>query len=196
MLSIVACPSNRAACHLAVKTCQTIWESLSRGPYVKSRTAKAGSLHGTSLCSSHRMEYALKRSGRFLLKGNADEAKPAWDAFGSDHDSDFNRDTSPELKRAVAYFTTTPPRKQIVIDGTLSWSEFKTYDGSGALLKWLLTMVRRVRNNLFHGAKFPSGPMPDPSRDQELLWNAMVILQAALSLDRDLERIFSEEIDV
>ena len=54
-----------------------------------------------------RMEYALKRSVRFLKVGTAD-AQPNWDKFGSDYNAAFNPDTSPELRRAVDYFLAHP----------------------------------------------------------------------------------------
>lgn len=142
-----------------------------------------------------RMEYALKRSGRFLLKARNNEAKPAWDDFGSSHDAAFKATVSPEVTEAVDYFRTNPPRKQIVNGDTLSWAESEKYNERDPLLTWLLVMIRRVRNNLFHGGKFPLIPIAEPSRDQELILHAIAILHAALSLDNDVQRIFLEDID-
>jgi len=142
-----------------------------------------------------RMEYALKRTCRFLLNGRGNEAKPNWDLFGSCHDVAFNANISPEVKEAITYFMNNPPRKQIVDDGVLSWSEPEEYRGNQPLLKWLLVMVRRVRNNLFHGGKYPSAFIADPSRDQALIRHAMTILQAALSLDEEVKRIFLADIE-
>lgn len=139
-----------------------------------------------------RLEYALKRSGRFLCKSSGNEAKAAWDDFGRHYNFAFDPDASPELKRAVSYFATNPPLKQIVNHGTLSWSEPQEYDHFEPLLKWLLVMVRRVRNNLFHGGKFPLMEMAEPSRDRQLLSHSIAILEAVLSLDNEVEQIFSE----
>ncbi len=140
-----------------------------------------------------RMEYALKRSGRYLKPGSAD-AQPNWDKFGSEHDGDFKPDDLPELKRAVEYFRQNPPRKQIVVGGGLNWSAPQSYAANEPLLKWLLLMIRCVRNNLFHGGKFPMIPISDPSRDRDLLVNAIIILRAALALDVNVQQQFERDI--
>ena len=51
-------------------------------------------------------------------------------------------------------------------------------------LTWLLLMVRTVRNNLFHGGKFPLIPVSEPSRDSTLLHHSITILAACLPLER------------
>jgi hypothetical protein len=141
-----------------------------------------------------RMEYALKRSGRYLKAGTTD-AQPNWDKFGSDYSSDFHPETSRELKRAVDYFLRYPPRKQLVAaDGSLIWSEPQSRNPTEPLLKWLFLMIRCVRNNLFHGGKFPSIPISDPSRDRDLLLSSMVILNAALDLDSTVRKAFEQGI--
>jgi hypothetical protein len=138
-----------------------------------------------------RIEYALKRSDRFLNTSEGD-AQPNWDKFGSHYDRVFQLRSEPELQMAVDYFIAHPPRKQVIANGRLAWSEPLEFNEKGPLLTWLLLSVRRVRNNLFHGGKFPMIPVADPSRDQDLLRNAMIILTAALSLDGTVERFFDE----
>jgi len=55
-----------------------------------------------------------------------------------------------------------------------------------ANLKWLLEMTYRIRNNLFHGAKWPL----DPARDPPLLMAGMAVLRKCLVLDKDLKRAY------
>ncbi|HLH07822.1 MAG TPA: hypothetical protein VKW78_11340 [Terriglobales bacterium] len=61
------------------------------------------------------------------------------------------------------------------------------------IASWFL-MIRCVRNNLFHGGKFPSIPISDPSRDRDLLLSSMVILNAALDLDSTVRKAFEQGI--
>jgi len=142
-----------------------------------------------------RFEYALKRDIRYLKTGSGD-AEPNWDKFASDHNRDFLPSSSSDLNAAVDYFLAEPPRKQIRENSTMNWSPPQHHDGKEPLLIWLLRMVRCVRNNLFHGGKFPLIRIADPSRDRELLLKAMTILNASLLLDREVESHFAEGLDV
>jgi hypothetical protein len=135
-----------------------------------------------------RFEYALKRHPEYL-KRETETAEPNWDRFSSDHDALFQRNQTPALQSAVDYFKIFPPRKQIQIDRKLTWSEPKTYK-QGPILVWLLLVVRVVRNNLFHGGKFPMLPVSDPSRDLDLISHAIVILDACLMLDPSVQENF------
>ncbi|MEK7752876.1 MAG: hypothetical protein AAB654_13225 [Acidobacteriota bacterium] len=141
-----------------------------------------------------RMEYALKRSGKYLNKGT-EEAQPNWDRFASDHAKRFNPEASVELQAAVKYFQDQPPRKQLRVSDQMGWSDPQQYDGHEPLLIWLLRMIRCVRNNLFHGGKFPLIPISDPSRDREVLLNSLVVLNASLALDSEVKRQFFDGID-
>jgi hypothetical protein len=131
-----------------------------------------------------RFEYALKRSG-FVTQ----DADPAWDAFAKAHRDHFTSEETPELRTACDYFETHPPRRQIFDGGALSWSPpvSRTHEPQ---LTWLLCMIRRVRNNLFHGGKYPIAHDPDPSRDPTLLNHALVILYASLALDESVSSHF------
>ncbi len=137
-----------------------------------------------------RFEYALKRCDEYLTVS----AQPNWDKFASDHANQFDNLESIALKAAVTYIKENPPRKQLQQAGKLSWSEPQVYDTREPLLLWLLRMVRCIRNNLFHGGKFPLIPISDPSRDRELLLNSMYILESCLSLNRKVECQFYKRI--
>jgi hypothetical protein len=140
-----------------------------------------------------RMEYALKRTRRYLK--NTPNAEPNWDRFGSDHDRRFSGLLSSPLVQAVRYFEANPPRKQIQVGGSMAWSEPRWRNATEGLLPWLLLGIRAVRNNLFHGGKFPLIPMPDPSRDRDLLVHALTVLNAALELDDEVRSTFFDGLD-
>ena len=80
-------------------------------------------------------------------------------------------------------------------DGGLAWSEPQMYNRNEPLPKWLLVMARCVRNNLFHGGKFPLIRISDPSRDRDLLLSAIIILRRTLAMDAAVEAIFSDLAD-
>ncbi|MGH8771200.1 MAG: hypothetical protein ACRD8U_24160 [Pyrinomonadaceae bacterium] len=141
-----------------------------------------------------RFEYALKRHSQYLMPGTGD-AQPNWDRFASDHATKFDPTSTPALGIAIKYFKTSPPRKQLRNNGEMSWSEPIQHDGREPLLVWLLRVVRIVRNNLFHGGKFLMLPVSDPSRDRNLITNAVVILDACLKLDPSVNSKFNEGID-
>lgn len=119
-----------------------------------------------------RFEYALRRCSKYLTP----EAQPNWDRFSSSNNAEFLKQSSPELLAAIDYFKKFPPQKQVQVDGQLTWSASSSYDERNPLLVWLLTAVRRVRNNLFHGGKFHGFPIAEPSRDRDLVGNAIVSL--------------------
>lgn len=135
-----------------------------------------------------RFEYALKRAG--FTAGSSGNAKPGWDSFASKYPSAFNPAQTPELKVAFDYFSAHPPRKQVLDSGSLSWSapQDRTRE---PILTWLLRVVRIVRNNLFHGGKFPIASIPDPARDPILLRHALTILGACVPIDAGVARHFA-----
>ena len=98
------------------------------------------------------------------------------------------------MTAAVEYFKSRPPGKQTQQEGELGWTPQSPYHGE-KLLPWLLVAVRRVRNNLFHGGKFPGLRISDPSRGRELISNAIVILDACLILDPSVRRKFLEGLE-
>jgi hypothetical protein len=139
-----------------------------------------------------RMEFALKKSGKYLRKHQ--DAQPDWDKFGSDYDKRFRETLLPQT-RIVHYFECGPPRKQIQAQGLMQWSEPQNKGEGEKQLTWLLRSIRTVRNNLFHGGKFPLMPIREPSRDRDLLIHSLAVLNAVLELDHDVRSKFFEHID-
>jgi len=137
-----------------------------------------------------RAEYSLKRAGYVI--GGENKVDADWNKFASDMQHEFNPEAFEELSFAVKYLLDNPPKKQILTDGTLDWTDSGC--GSNNDLPCLLVLVRRVRNNLFHGGKFPLRPIPEVSRNEILLHCSLVILVAALQLNPDVMRFFSEDI--
>ena len=96
------------------------------------------------------------------------------------------------LQAACDYFISQPPRKQILDSGVLGWSK-PQFHKREPFFTWLLLMVRSVRNNLFHGGKFPMAPIEDPSRNTDLLQHSITIIYACLQLDTTVAHYFSSD---
>jgi len=138
-----------------------------------------------------RFEYALKRTPGYASESTND-VRPDWDKFANDHDARFDRGRTDELETAVDYLLNNPPEKQVLSDGVLGW---KPVPGENVpLLRQLLCVVRRVRNNLFHGGKFPPpfGPVAEPGRNSALLQSCVIVLEESLSLSRRVKANFHE----
>jgi len=136
-----------------------------------------------------RFEYALKRA-RYLEK--KPYASPDWQRFADDL-----RGIPAKNQKAIldcaAYLQTEPPKKQVVADGALRWEERKPSDSQ---IQSVIESVKTVRNNLFHGGKFPEGPIAEPARNQRLLNECLAVLQAVLDQPvqpaQKLARFFNE----
>lgn len=132
-----------------------------------------------------RFEYALKIVG-FCNKNG--DAQPDWDAFAKSINDDFVKDSNKELAKSVDYILSQPPNKQIVQDGELKWS--KALPKNKPELELLLILVRRVRNNLFHGGKYSDGYFEEPARSKELIEACISILNHCLSLSHKVSKAF------
>jgi hypothetical protein len=77
------------------------------------------------------------------------------------------------------YLERHPPMKQILKDGTLDWARLNQ---EPTRIERLLFDLRTVRNNLFHGGKFPRTYIEDPSRDEQLIRSCLAILNTLLAV--------------
>lgn len=125
-----------------------------------------------------RFEFALKTSG-FAI-GDEREARPDWDRFG--RSLDFAQALQdPAVAAGVEYLTLHPPSRQVLAAGGLAWDAsvpFATLER----MDQVLTLVRRIRNNLFHGGKFNDVMHSVPGRNKLLLEHSIAILKRCLEL--------------
>ena len=130
-------------------------------------------------------EFELKRLG-FIRRGTED-AQADWDAFASAIERRFRVGHPRTLARAWRALTAFPPRKQVVRDGRLGWKSTSRPSGTSDAA-WGLLLVRRIRNNLFHGSKFLLGGSEQFSRDREFVSAAHTVLEVAMQLARPHRR--------
>jgi hypothetical protein len=76
----------------------------------------------------------------------------------------------------VDVLVNNPPGRQTIIDNRLQF--VAEQQAAEVTAEWLLEMVYRVRNNLFHGGKWP----PQPERDGALLRASLAALAFFLDL--------------
>lgn len=137
-----------------------------------------------------RFEYSLKRSG-FLRLG--ERAEPNWDAYVNTLRGRFVSIEDATFCDAVAFLRREPPKTQAVSGAELSWTE--TTRGDGELDEgYVLRLVRTVRNNLFHGGKYPHpvGPIGEVARNRRLLEAAITVLGHCLELSTVVRGVFEE----
>lgn len=137
-----------------------------------------------------RFEYALKRTC-FLKSGAKSKAQPNWDTFADSLCGKFESVQNKAFQEAMVFLCQKPPRQQVVSGCDLEWCETEQGDGE-SLEKYVLRLVRTVRNNLFHGGKYPSGPMYDMARDGKLLKESIVVLRQCLELSDSVRKAFEE----
>lgn len=136
-----------------------------------------------------RFERALLRQGYYSCAQRGD-LKADWKRFADVHNDPFSNLKAPKLAQAVQYYQQQPPKKQVVQNGQLEWSPSPP-NSTATELDRLLILVRRVRNNLFHGEKL--GNLvggSDFGRDEQLLQHGLTILYACLTLDSDICNYF------
>lgn len=132
-------------------------------------------------------EKALKEFGFRHVHTNED-IQPDWASFATKINEKFTSTRkSPdhqELETAVEYLLKKPPKKQVFRGGLIQFVECGRSDESDTV--WLSVLIRRVRNNLFHGAKFSY----DRPRDSLLLQYSLTILEAWANSYPDIQKFF------
>ncbi len=134
-----------------------------------------------------RCEYALKCSSFAKSKRGSVEAN--WDDFAKSIDRHFCRIVSVEFQAAVNLLLTEPPRKQVLLDGRLSWKDSPP-DKRLPIAQQALLMVRRIRNNLFHGAKIWVPEYGNRNRDIQLLRASLIVLKQSFSIIGEVQAAY------
>ena len=145
-----------------------------------------------------RFEFALKAAGYHKKirarrnSGMPDGVGPDWESFAAAIESQFPFAGDLEVETAIDYFKTHPPMQQILNGSRIVWAS-EQESGKRDSADWALAMVKRVRNNLFHGGKYPFAFVEEPSRNGELLNHSLVILQHCLSLSDRVADSFRQQ---
>lgn len=130
-----------------------------------------------------KLEHALKRN-KFLQ--DTKEAKASWHLLADKLDESFFQSMKKAPSTQIIF--RHPPKKQINQNGQLSWENKAAPQNTKELLEALL----RVRNNLFHGGKYPSEPIEEPSRNDELLCACLFVMNGIIQNEPNILMTFIE----
>ncbi|MGD9941681.1 MAG: hypothetical protein AB7L76_24975 [Burkholderiaceae bacterium] len=136
-----------------------------------------------------RAEYALKAAG--FARGGTKSVEADWDGFAKAIGWHFARVKDGPFQEAATFLLTEPPRKQVLQSGRLTWRDSPP-DATQTKAHHVLMMVRRVRNNMFHGAKVWSAEYGNRVRDERLIQAALVILNGVIPLNRDVQIAYDD----
>ncbi len=137
------------------------------------------------LATFSRWEYVLKSTG-YAKRGSHGQAEADWNRY-ADMVADSVADiTAPDYVAARDYILRSPPLQWKFEDG---WQPNPRRPNETEM-RYLLRVVRDVRNNLFHGGKFHGGPMKELARDRQLIDAATTILETCCDLRPEMRRAF------
>ena len=134
-----------------------------------------------------RFEYALKKAGYVI--GNEKKADVNWDCFAKENSDRFTQIEDNNLITATNYYNTVPPKKLVYIENNLVW-DIGNIDKILPELNKLLVLVRRVRNNCFHGDKFDMLSNESAERNVLLIQHGLEIIYHTISCNEVVERFF------
>jgi hypothetical protein len=138
-----------------------------------------------------RFEHALSTT-TYLTEGKIG-VFPDWNKFGREMNDVFQAHLSREVRKAIRYYEEAPPKKQVVDFDSLIWKD--VVPQTDYQLEKLLLLVRRVRNNLFHGEKLGTLLEGNSQRDTHLLMHGLIILYACLQINSHIRKKFFSEVE-
>ena len=120
-----------------------------------------------------RYESRLKEQQYFKVVHGSD-IELEWDRFARDVIGKNFLDLLGSSRFAAEYILEHPPKRQSVgHHGRIEWTDVPATDKS---VQALFGHLRRMRNNLFHGAKF-GDDWVDPERSEKLLSSGLAVLE-------------------
>lgn len=129
-------------------------------------------------------ECALKRAGYLKKKAYAEAD---WEAFGVRLSGRFSGIQDQTFAAALELLDSATPRRQVVRGGMLGWEEL-TRGPKDTREAWTIRLMKTVRNNLFHGGKYPDGPIDEVERDDMLLRAALAVLKVCSELENEVHQ--------
>jgi len=130
------------------------------------------------------MESVLKRKG-FVKMDRFHNALPDWTKFEDEIESDLSGVDELQFLRAVTYLVQHPPKRQ-KFDGTVVKWEAQMKNPLHSDNRFALMMARSVRNNLFHGGKYPQMEIEAVERNRVLIESAYLVLCRCVELRKTM----------
>jgi len=136
-----------------------------------------------------RYEYCLKVTG--LRKGTNTRVEADWSKYAEEIQSVIENPNK-KLDCSITYLINNPPKKQVLKNDLLCWSNVMPNHRNKSDL--VFSLICRVRNNLFHGGKF-NGEWLHPQRSKELIEHALIILRICRQNHPAIRKAYNGQID-
>tara|TARA_R110000868_G_scaffold410543_1_gene699027 strand:+ start:2507 stop:2941 length:435 start_codon:yes stop_codon:yes gene_type:complete len=117
-------------------------------------------------------ESNLKEKGFFQANGK--KINVDWDRFANEVIGNSFLEDLGDKAQYAEFILSEPPKRQVANeDNQIIWQDVANNDKS---VQSLFGHITRVRNNLYHGAKF-NGTWFDPQRSKDLIEASVIILR-------------------
>ena len=122
------------------------------------------------MCSTGKTN--LKEKGFFQANGK--KINVDWDRFANEVIGNSFLEDLGDKAQYAEFILSEPPKRQVANeDNQIIWQDVANNDKS---VQSLFGHITRVRNNLYHGAKF-NGTWFDPQRSKDLIEASVIILR-------------------
>tara|TARA_B100000700_G_scaffold36466_1_gene35772 strand:+ start:383 stop:835 length:453 start_codon:yes stop_codon:yes gene_type:complete len=117
-------------------------------------------------------EFSLKSNGFFIYRSG--KIIVDWDRFVNEQIGSNFLEQMEDARQSAEFILEHPPKKQVVNGaGRIVWGDVPNNERS---VQILFAHIGRIRNNMFHGAKF-NGTWFSPERNFQLISNGIVVLE-------------------
>lgn len=138
-----------------------------------------------------RAEFSLKANG--FVSGDETRVSANWDQFTNQIKDQMDLERTEELKKAADFILLNPPWKQVLRNGQVMWDANSPNNNISDIEK-LIPLIRRIRNNLFHGGKHNNEVFDDTERTTSLLMSALVVIEEAISQIPDVRHSYEQAV--
>ena len=143
-----------------------------------------------------RVELALKSAGFFQHHPCPDptdppDASPDWDKFAISLRTVFCKDVNPNLYAACEDILLNPPWREVICNDSSMWRADPPPQELTPVESLLLS-IRRLRNNLFHGASFSSVQGYDLTTTENLLKASVIVLKECLRVSPTVQKEYED----
>ncbi|EBF8335999.1 hypothetical protein E0U60_06180 [Salmonella enterica subsp. enterica serovar Tees] len=133
-----------------------------------------------------RFEFCLKERGYLKSKQNGARAEPGWKGFVKEFESQYS-----QSKDAQSLVSLKPSQQKVGHNELLVWEEINVKNDNE--LQQVVSTLKTIRNNLFHGGKHSIEGWDDIERTEILLVMGVLVIKEIVKMagwEDDFERIY------
>ncbi len=124
-----------------------------------------------------------------MKKGYRDICEPDWNKFRDKYQDKIEEDILNDSR--IIYLVNNPPKQQIINSkNKIGWKDIENRNK----VKKLILSLKTIRNNLFHGGKYPCGEKEEDGRNKKLLEHGIYILLSLKDIDTKVKEYFEYDI--